>query len=696
MKPWLVLLLLIPLSPFASAQDAVQEIAADPVGDLQASTFVGGLVTTQPIPESRFHSVDLVGYYVEERPDTIHLELEAKSLQPSETAPFLEDGKYFLGFTHNDQPFIAILYFSYTDQVYTWGFLVKQDIEQGGFDFVTPLQPTVEGNRIMVDLDREDLTDTNGAAPYPSRTLTRFFAQSHLRSNDGIANVNNIPIGSQFDAVDNLPDNGPNAFELPIQLGLQQRGHASLISPNPMRASNGEATTFVYVLEATNDWDREDQYDITLENVPRDWEVTLQDPIVHLKAGETKQIPILVSIPFLHIHGEVKTFDVKMKSHWDESLGHAQLGIRFHEVPQPAGHHNQIWFHTQAFGAETALTGVGDLLFSASVASAYFNTLEDDENDQGIPVTAQYWGYGYHNGFDASVPQSLWRWQMFLQPGLEMGLDFDLESEGVAYFPFSTTLPLPGAVLTGELYHWGYDDATDAWTRTTITKFDTGAPQDLTGSQLFEFPFTIEPSVDKLPYLKDAFLGIDWNLTSSRPSLFTGLEAPTMQPGGSMTIPLFEYHDPVTEVFPDVGAARIHMITDVEKPVNPGNAVLFEGNLMNHQDTRDEFVLSYTGVHQDWVVMDMEPITLDPNQDATWQLLVQVPEDANAGDAADIVLTAKGTGDARALVRLVATVDDSTDIPDEGHLKIDEAQESPMPIALVLIALAAIALRRRK
>ncbi|MGB1696964.1 MAG: hypothetical protein ACPHK8_01035 [Thermoplasmatota archaeon] len=700
MKPWLVVLLLIPMLPMATAQDNLQEVSLDPAGDMEGYVNANGAVLNIPAPPGRYQTTDLLGLYVQEQRDTIHFQLEVASLQPTDLVPVLEDAQYFVGFTHNDQPFVAILTFTYTDQEYAWGTLVKQDIDQGGYDFITPLTVTWEGNRLLFDLEREDLTDTNGAAPYPGRELTRFFAQSHLASRDGLLNVNNIPIGSQWDTVDNLPDGGPNDFTLPILIGLQQRGHASLISPDPMRASNGEATTFVYVLDATNSWDRADQFDITLENIPDGWDVVLQDPIIHLEAGETKQIPILLSIPFLHQHGIVEVFDVKMASHWDNSLGHAQLGVRFHEVPQPAGHHNEIFFHSQRYGEVTSLTGPGDILLSGSIGNAYFNTLEEDpENDDKIEVTGNYWGWGYHNGFPGDVvPQALWRWQMFLQPGLEMGLDFDLSGEGTATFPFATTLPVPGAVLAGELFHWGYDPETQAWTRTVIAQMDTGAPRDFTGPETFQFTFPIEAEADEIPYLKDAFLGMNWNLTSTRPSGFTGIEAPRLLPGGTMTLPMFEYTDPVDEVFPELGAARIRMQSDLERAVNPGRSIIFEGELMNHQDTEDQFTFSHVGVNKDWVTgLPAAPVKLGSNEAYPFQLLITVPEDAADGELADIVLTAKGQSDARALVRLVANVDTSTNIPDEGHLKTDEVEESPAaPVLFAMVALAALAMLRRR
>jgi hypothetical protein len=80
----------------------------------------------------------------------------------------------------------------------------------------------------------------------------------------------------------------------------------------------------------------------------------------------------------------------------------------------------------------------------------------------------------------------------------------------------------------------------------------------------------------------------------------------------------------------------------------------------------------------------------------TFQILVAALEGALENQLADLVLTVKDSDDARALVQLVANVDTKANIPDEGHLKIEGAQEAPPAmLGIILAGIARLAMRRR-
>jgi MYXO-CTERM domain-containing protein len=64
-------------------------------------------------------------------------------------------------------------------------------------------------------------------------------------------------------------------------------------------------------------------------------------------------------------------------------------------------------------------------------------------------------------------------------------------------------------------------------------------------SHVFEAPVVPSPDADYLAYDPEMNLFLVLDLSFERPALVTGPEAPSLQPGGSVTLPLLEYADRV-------------------------------------------------------------------------------------------------------------------------------------------------------
>lgn len=700
------LFVLLPLAPVSSAQAPEPiTVLTDEAGDLRFGS--GGAVQVAgsvAMPSERYPALDLLGVDVQEMAETILMTLRVADLDPPQEVFIADDVVYYVTFDHNDQRYAVQMNRVRADQYYAWGALFKAVEDGQSFNFVRQLdvEHDADADELRVMLLREDLLDLDGAAPFPGRSIDDFVALAHLRSNEGFGTINGNPIATPYDAWDIVPDDGTPDGAMPVTLGLEQSGHAELITAAPMRASNGEATTFVYTMTARNTGDEEDLFLIEARGTPRAWQVVIPDRAVTLGPGESVDLPVLVSTPFAHRHGAVETFLVEMRSQSDPgSIGRTELGIRYHAIPQPAGHHDTVWLHSQRFGEDTALFVVTDNLFAGNSGFATMNTLEQDPEDQGVPIKGQF------NGLSAEAVgepvRARWNWWVFLQPGLEMGLDFDLQGAGTLSVPFESGTPLVQAVASGRLLHFAYDEDLGQWIQTVVAQLEPSAPVDLSPNQeeTFTWQITIEEEADRLEYARRAALAIQLNMSTVRPALFTGVEAPELMPGGVMQLPLFEYADPVDDIFASIGQVMFHALGPQQKMTNPGETSVMAVELANHRGQQTTFDLELAGVNVEWAaLMAPERVTLsaDGTQDVT--LAVSVPSDARDGDKADIILTAQAVDDptVRTIVRLVAEVDTDADHPDEAHILDSlstDSEATPGPGLLLLLAAIAFAGRRR-
>lgn len=680
------------------------EVATDGTSDVQAWTQASPGANVPHYP-----AMDLVAMEVEEFEDTIRVQIQVADLSAAAEAPILDDTRYLMALTHDDQDYLVIVFRAIAEQDYYWGQLIKADFANQRFTFVRPFPPSAievdqDANTIAVQVARSDLTDTIGAHPLPGRTIDNFWAWADTRTSQGFIQLGNIggqpvTVGQQWGAFDVMPDNGNSTVPLPITMGIQQSGAANLWSPTPIRASNGEANTFVFTLKAEHHGDSTETYEIMLDGVPSAWDVQVPYNLIELGPGDVVDVPVILRTPFNHQHGALVTFQVHMHGSDSANVGRAELGIRYHEVPQPAGHHDRLWFHSQRWGEDHPLFPVTDSLFTGNSGLSYINTVEDDENDQGVPINGNYQGFGcFEQG--CTEPESRYIWFSFLQPGLEMGLDFDLTRTGTVDVEVRSDHAMPNGRIWGQFVYWLYDPSTDTWNRLVIGPL---APQaaDLAPGETRSFTFDVNfaAEADLLPFVKQSFFGLELQAAATRPSGFTGAEAPQLL-GGSMQLPLLEYHDAVDELFASAQGLRWHVLSEQDRPVNTGEVVTFTAMLHNDLDESRDFLLDLAGSNVDWAWIEGVPeVTIAGGDSREVRIAVRAPDSATEGDAADLVLSAADRNDParRSLVRFVATIDDATDHPDEAEMvgaAQDVVEESPLPLLAPVLALL-WAVRRR-
>lgn len=661
-------------------------VLADGDGDVRSE--VQG--TAGPAPPGVYASMDMVSLAVAESATEMAFTVTVADLRPASEETAVDGVRFEAQFAHNGRQFR--LMFDHVLPTLDLAWLARLSMRDDGAAEWTQLWSSDVGARadpaadtITVALPRDLLADKDGASPFPGRTLDGI----RMRSWAFLSNVSLFP-GSATEArvplqvVDDMPDAGQAPAAYPVQVGLAQTGHARLTSNVPYRASNGEATTFLLNATARNLSGGEDRFTFEAVGVPGRLSVTVPVTVASIPGGGSVDIPVLATVPFAHIHGGVDDFTLEMRSATDPgSVGRLAMGLRYLAVPQPAGHHDTLYVHsrTELAVAETV-----------ERAEGYLNTLEDDGSDSGQPFAA----YGLSiNGNNVTHT-----WAIALEPGLEMGLDFDLTRSGQLTLPVgSPALPLVAASLSAELatgrtsYYSGDG--------LVLARMAPTAPVDiLPGStHLFTGELAIDPAADRLPFEPGRNLVLFVALTTMTVS-FIGEETPRIHPGGHMQLPLLEYHDPVDDALRFLDGPGLSPLGAQERLVNPGEAVVFPFALANAAGEERAYHVEVSGANMEWASLPSNHITVPAHGTASGSLIVRAPAGVGDGDRADLILQAYDVEQptARGLLRLLAEVDTALDHPDDTAVAADlEKKESPgLPaLTFVIAALVALAIRRR-
>lgn len=725
-----VALFVLPL-PFVAAQEPDLLVLEDKKGDVKliaAGNMVGD-------PGGRFPANDLVALRVEETPDSFIVRLEVADLAAAGETP-LESTVYFVDFSHGGMTY-RVLFYRQAGQTPQYGGQLEvydpgQDDYGGGQRLTVTADPA--HNVIEAAVPRDVLLDEMGAAPFPGRVLDGFRASSASIGwrNEPLC----FPVASctpvpQTAVIDAMPDSGAGDVDVPVKLGLAQSGYARLASQTPVRASNGEATTFLFEVLAANLDANLHRFALAAVGVPANWQVHLPSDLVELDANMASVLPILVTTPFGHNHGTFQDFRVEMTSLDDpNAVGRVQLGVRYMATPQPAGHHNQLYLHAAKATGDQTFDDLGATIFGFDPQHLYFNTLtpDEDDNDAKEPVGGSaVRDSDFPPSVPSTVPSAKYTWNVPLSPGLAMGLDFDPTVTGTIRVLVDSIMPLPGAVLDGRIIHvipipcdsddedcnegqgQGQSQSRGGIRTTAANLLPSKAVEVSANAQGVAFETTIQatPEGDYLSFEAGATLTLQLNLTFARPDPTFGPHDIPKVSGGMMTLPLLEYHDPVDQVFSSMAGLMIHVEGAQQRLANAGDTAVFDLALMNHADAGASYHLELSGPGTEWAeILGDVHITVAAGETRPLAIAVRVPKASAEGDMADLILTAVDAADPtqRTLARLVVIVDEGADHPDDSarikalddQLTDKKVPGLALPAIAGLIALAALLGRRRR
>ncbi|MCA1818644.1 MAG: hypothetical protein LC620_01095, partial [Halobacteriales archaeon] len=588
------------------------DIPAPPAGPLAEDAAADVKANDAVLPSQLYPSLDLLALSVAEDADTFHFTVKVTDVKTGQDAASDDGQAVYVQFDHGGRSFLVSMFHFFIGSEYNQLALSYRDGETSDWSMMWfhagALKSDAAAETFVADIPRGDLADAQGTAPFPGRVLSNF----KVFDRDLAADSNFICIicgqnGSTPARVhDEMPDTGVAPLAYPVQIGLRQTGHAFLASAEPFRASNGEATTFLFKAVGRNTGDASDRFELRATQVPKDWSVSLPVPTLQLDAGVEQEFPVLVTLPFSHVHGSVLSFVVEMTSVSDgASVGRLGMGVRFLATPQPAGHHNTLYFHSYAYTGpfSQALTPV----FTGNDGYPFMNALETSDDDAGIALTPA----GANTYVDGTTPYVDYSWCLRLNPGLQMGLDFLVGQTGQLSVPIHATAPLQGASLEATLYLQPADSTYrgpyacyNADQLVPLAALNSTAPADVAanGDTILQGDMVALPASDKIAYLRgqDLLLFVQVHSTSV-PNFFTGADAPTLKPGGQVTLPLLEYHDAVTSVLATASGPAVTLLGAQERHANPGATMVLPFSVANTGEAARTMTLNVTGTHAEWV-----------------------------------------------------------------------------------------------
>ena len=537
-------LLLLAFLPIAAAQSPLLE---DPSGDVQG--IVGG---TTPVPASgTWTALDLMALNLTEDPAGFTFEVRLQDIGGDEART--DYGLTQVRLTYGACTFVVNQYRSSDNAAYFGQLYVVQGQTtsmvrglRGERDLAT--------DRIWTTVDRLDLA-CDGQVPGRGDTFTSVHALTYAAA-PGVLGPGILRVG------DLMPDEGEGA-DYTVRFGGGAAQGARLETPTPYYSSNGEAATYKFDLSAGHDGAEDTRFRVFVENVPLGWNVTLPGEFVDLPAGRPVLFPIYVTTVFRHQHGSAENFQLRLQEVDGDRYATVDLGVHFLAVPQPAGHHSQLFVHSNDW-AGTA--GVVNAPLGGTGGYLTMNTMEEDPSDTKKPALGRSEVAVLNSGVGTgALGASRFFWSVCLDPGLRLGLDFDLGRQGTVTVPISSTRPLPAAHLTGRLLHLGSGEPTQYCSpfqysqreTTVLAELDFGAQEIAPDGQAM-YTATVQPlpAADYVEAEDGALMVLELTLTATGLPV-GGLGGANLEPGAWMQLPLNEYLGAVAIDMPAGGTPTV-------------------------------------------------------------------------------------------------------------------------------------------
>jgi hypothetical protein len=503
--------------------------------------------------------------------------------------------------------------------------------------------------------------------------------------------------------------------------GANGRGHLALAALEPIRVSNGEATTIVYKVEITNH--NTEPLTASLESIvdkkylDQGWTARVPS-LLKLEAKQVLVFPVILALPFTHNHGETALFKVAARTLEDSnSYAEVGLGVFWTDVPQPSAHHEGeaagTWFHSKPSDDDFPPQAVREQTFP--IMETWMNGVPEDPDpeatDRNVPAFFNE-GLGCTMRFlqGCQVPPT-WTasWQVPLSPSLLLGLDFDTSKKGRLVVDILPKVPAASARVVAQLQYCdptqqtgggqgqggrgGFGNQTCYNYRTLLAKGEQSKALTANTPTNFEITLDIEPIADLVPYRKGHNVRLNIQLiTTDIPQNLMGTEPrpELVTDKALLQLPLIEYHDPVDQAFENVGTLALESLSPFEKLVNPGKTTVFQFNVVSSGKDTQPIRLELQGVNSDWATLHgPDRFDLAPGQKRNVTISVRAPEDAVAEERAELFFVAQHEGDQSvvAVTRLRASVVQSPEIEDEaGLLGSSEENQSPGLGAFVIVA----------
>lgn len=457
-------------------------------------------------------------------------------------------------------------------------------------------------------------------------------------------------------------DSAATEEPLVLQHGDRSEGDVVVWSTTPYRGSNGQSGAFIFPLNIENHGTHDKTVFLDAVTEQRGFELTVPAAVT-VEAGAIKQAIAVLVKQSEHRHGGLGRFDVIARTEQHDEA-RALLGLEWLVVPQPAGHHPTIYFHSGALQ--------GPLGISGTASSKWLNTLKEDflaEGDDG-PASPDIIGPGQQMGYRS------YGWRFPMHPSLLMGLDFMTDEDGT----LDLTIDLPGISggSTGLARFYlcgpGPGNSTDyscGNINRNATLLATGEfTADTMGvDQRIQQAVTLDvlPAADKIAFEPGTNLVLWVELVN-----VAGADPVVIVKESTLHLPLQEYTDDVP-----IGGGPSLVAGETLRRANPGATVVFPLRV-------PATTVEASQTHQ-W-----GELVEGGSQDGSW-FVVSLPAEASIGVAYQAVLMALGDGGVETAqkVQVVVTDPGLERIPSDERPPGPKPQRAPaLPLLGVVVALA--------
>jgi len=565
----------------------------------------------------------------------------------------------------------------------------------GDAERVAPLNLTVDAAKrtLVTSVPKVFLMDAQNRTPSLNDKITGIKVEAEA------IDVINFGSGTAMRAFDDMPNTGDGA-SFAFQHGDYQSGHVFLRTDDRVRVSNGGASTFVFQVAVLNNGTAPDDIDLVASALPAGWNATVQSP-VHVPANGETTVPVLVSVPFAHVHGGFSSFNLTATSHSDAgSKAVLRLGILHTPIPQPAGHHSEVYLH-----GINGNSGVFATLFP--FASGYMNT---ESTHDGEPAEIDR---NYNSGSGAG-------WAIALNPALQIGVDFDMSRTGTLEGAIVAHQPQGTGTVTAKLYltRQGQGSGQGQGTSGALLLAESSSAKisyDLQKASTFKLTMTPQAQADYIPYAKGQNMMLVLSLKDD--SDLNGVlgdfccvgaqTGPTLDVKSfKMVLPLNEYNDRLTGAADAGSTLDLQAYGPVQKTGRAGSTLAYLFDLTNDGSAPMDVKLEVAGA--DAKLGELVPsgtVTLQPHEPLRLTLGVHVPSNAADGQQLEVLVFAHAKSDPSkmAIERTKTIVGKGSGAADDESEVLAQAQSAHKKtpgagtVAVLAVgALAAVAARRRR
>lgn len=509
----------------------------DPVGDVLVAGEVPAVATGG--------AADLVRLAYDLREGAIVFDLSVADL--SADTPAADSTGLVLRFEYAEQPYAVVVtrdvLLSPSNEIAYEATLHKIDPETGralvtkGLD----LEVDTASDTLRLPLPTDDIVDVRGVPLIDGGLIEGIWVQGQH-----VQEWNRPEEEGRILYEDRLPDDG----WLDLVIDRPAADNLVVVQGRPdTLASNGEAGILMFPIEAFNTDDRAVDVSLAVSAAPPGWDAWLPEARFTVAPGDTETRWLAVNVPGQHEHGDDGVIHVTgVAGGADVQLNFTVL---FTEVPQPAGHHPRLYFHSSSETPSASDQAQAPLGYST--AGIYMNADPEDAADSDEPVSLHGTSEGYG-------------WRIPLSPSLALSLDFEPEQLAVA----SYLLEAPGP--------YSYESVS-AHARLLIASADgetllgEGPVQELgpLGEQAVESPLILAAVSDLVRYSPGSNLILEINIDSDDPLFDAGLAPINLLPGGTLDLPLVDFVDPEA-----LGRGRFSIAPagDEPFPVSPAGSVV--------------------------------------------------------------------------------------------------------------------------